>query len=226
MGILSYWIWIFLLLWTVAKCMTSVYLILDSRFLNLICNRKNGINWILFLWDITYFKSKTTKNQTYTTPYAVLLGSWFSVADRKMFGTILTFTWSSTGCWLYSGNHKQGQRSNRKWNMLHIHDSLCISQYSLHIMPACWANHYIFRKLHLLLPSHLLYAFNFHVISLSHLAGSTLRTRNKCHSSMFVLCSVYVLLLSTKCVRVRRCSLQILSCEAYIFCRIGDFVTV
>ena len=34
---------------------------------------------------------------------------------------------------------------------------------------------------------------------------------------MFVLCSFYVLLLSAKYVRVRRCSLQIHSCEVYIF---------
>ena len=44
-------------------------------------------------------------------------------------------------------------------------------------------------------------------MALSHLAGLALRTRNECYSSIFVLCSVYVLLFISKCVRVRRCSL-------------------
>ena len=54
------------------------------------------------------------------------------------------------------------------------------------------------------------------------LDGSTLRTRNGCYSTMSVLCSFYVLLLSAKCIRVRRCMLQILFCDAYMFCRTDD----
>ena len=45
------------------------------------------------------------------------------------------------------------------------------------------------------------------LMALSHLAGSILRTRNECYSSMFVLCSFYVLLLGEvrcKYIPVRR----------------------
>ena len=49
----------------------------------------------------------------------------------------------------------------------------------------------------------------YHLKALLHLAGSTLGTRNEWYSSMFVSCSLYVLLLSAKCVRDSRCSLQI-----------------
>ena len=61
-----------------------------------------------------------------------------------------------------------------------------------------------------------------HEMALSHLAGSTLRTRNECNSSKLFLCSFNVLLLSTQCVRVRSSSLQIHYCEAYTFCRTRD----
>ena len=51
----------------------------------------------------------------------------------------------------------------------------------------------------------------------------TYNTKNECYSSIFVLCSFYILLLTAICVRASRCLLQIVSCEASFFCRTGDF---
>ena len=68
-----------------------------------------------------------------------------------------------------------------------------------------------------------------HIMALLHLVGSTVRTRNECYSTMFVLCYFYVLLVSAKCVRVRWCSLQMHSCESLIsltFCWTGDLAIV
>ena len=62
------------------------------------------------------------------------------------------------------------------------------------------------------------------VMALSHLAGSTLRTKNLCYSSIRQ-CSFHVLLLSAKYLHVRRFSFQIHSCEVFISCRTGDSTT-
>ena len=66
-------------------------------------------------------------------------------------------------------------------------------------------------------------------MALSHLTGSTVRTlctRNKCYSSLFVLCSFHVLLLSGKCARVRRFFIaNTLILWGIHFHRTGDFAT-
>ena len=57
-------------------------------------------------------------------------------------------------------------------------------------------------------------------MALSHLTGSTLRTRNECYYVLLMSCYYppNAFVLGDVCF-------QIHSCEAYIFCRTGDFAT-